>query len=165
MPTPLQKIIARAKQLRKKHPSAKWTNLVKQAGKDYKSGKIGATKKQYRQTGKSSAMHDEMLKAKAPGKRTVKHRGGKKTVYYERRKNRSDKPGSLTGIDKSRMVSSLNELVRELSNIDGKIFHLKLSLKNKAEKHNWPLLRKNLAYQEKKAKIYRENITNLKRLI
>lgn len=46
------------------------------------------------QRGNSSRKHDVQKKAKTPGKR--KSSGGK--VYYERRKNRSDMPGSLTGL-------------------------------------------------------------------
>jgi len=47
-----------------------------------------------RQTGTSRAAVDKKIRAKSPGKRVS--RGG--NVYYERRKNRSDKPGSLLGV-------------------------------------------------------------------
>jgi hypothetical protein len=46
-----------------------------------------------RQTGSSSTARDRARKAKAPGRR-VSATG---RVYYERRKNRSDKPGQLAG--------------------------------------------------------------------
>jgi hypothetical protein len=45
------------------------------------------------QTGKSNTAKDLQRSAKAPGKRT----SAKGTTYYERRANRSDKPGSLLG--------------------------------------------------------------------
>lgn len=54
-----------------------------------------------RQTGRSSRMHDRRKTAKSPGKRRSK--SGK--LYYERRKNRSDKPGSLEGIKKPKGLS------------------------------------------------------------
>ncbi len=92
----LKKIRARAKQLQKKHPNAKWTSLIKSASKDYRAGKLGTIKKDHkRQTGSSNKHYDQQRSARPPGAR--KPRGGKKVTYYERRKNRSDKPGSLTG--------------------------------------------------------------------
>lgn len=66
-----------------------------------KKRKVGATQanlfeapKKPTQRGKSNKRADEKRKAKAPGKRTSAT--GKK--YTEIRKNRSDAPGSLTGI-------------------------------------------------------------------
>lgn len=47
-----------------------------------------------RQTGRSSARADKRNSAKAPGKRRSKSG----SVYSERRKNRSDKPGTLLGV-------------------------------------------------------------------
>lgn len=46
------------------------------------------------QTGRSNRKADSQKKAKPPGKRRSK--GG--SIYYERRKNRSDKPGTLLGV-------------------------------------------------------------------
>jgi hypothetical protein len=46
-----------------------------------------------RQTGSSSTARDRARKALAPGRRVSKTG----SVYYERRKNRSDKPGQLAG--------------------------------------------------------------------
>ena len=70
---------ARAKAAKAKKPTAKKTAVKKTS--TY-------------QTGTSNKLYDSMKKAKGPGKR-VSATGG---VYYERRKNRSDMPGSLTGI-------------------------------------------------------------------
>jgi hypothetical protein len=103
----IKKIAARAKQIRKAHPSKTWQACIKQASKELKGKSIGAAKQAApkkkavkkpasRQTGKSSKLHDERYQAKAPGKRTVKTAKGSH-VYYERRKNRSDVPGSLSG--------------------------------------------------------------------
>lgn len=108
MPNILKKISARAKQIRKAHPSMKWTNAIKQASRELKGStrKIGGTaakkkaakkkpvkKVSLHQTGKSNRKRDEERSARLPGKRIS--RSG--AVYYERRKNRSDKPGSLSG--------------------------------------------------------------------
>jgi hypothetical protein len=45
------------------------------------------------QIGKSNRELDKKRSAKLPGKRRVYHKSGKRTTYYERRKNRSDRPG------------------------------------------------------------------------
>lgn len=46
------------------------------------------------QTGGSNKRRDKMVRAKTPGKR--KSAGG--SIYYERRRNRSDMPGKLLGV-------------------------------------------------------------------
>lgn len=98
----LTKITDRARSLRRKQPGMSWKNAVKKAGVDYRSGRLGAvttTKKKKdksRQTGTSNKHYDEQRSARPPGARVPS--GGKKVTYYERRKNRSDKPGSLTGL-------------------------------------------------------------------
>lgn len=96
----LTKITARAKQIHRAHPSKKWTDCIKQASKELKGAKKpakkSAPKKRY-QTGTSNKKRDSARKAKAPGKRVSKT--GR--VYYERRRNRSDKAGSLSGAGSS----------------------------------------------------------------
>jgi hypothetical protein len=72
---------AKAKAVKAKKPAAKKVAAKKTASKAY-------------QTGSSNKLYDSMKKAQGPGKR-VSATGN---VYYERRKNRSDMPGSLTGI-------------------------------------------------------------------
>ncbi len=80
---------ARAKAAKAKKPAAK---------------KTAAKKAKVYQTGTSKVLVDKTKKALSPGKRVSKgganqygvSKGG--SVYYERRKNRSDMPGSLTGI-------------------------------------------------------------------
>lgn len=91
-----------------------WIDAVKQASKELKSeGKIGEAKS-FRQTGSSNRVRDKRVKAKAPGKRIVSHGRGKKTVYYERRKNRSDKPGQLTGVP-ANMYAVRDNLEKQLT--------------------------------------------------
>lgn len=45
MSNALAKINARVKQLQKKHPKSKRTSLQKQAGREYRAGKLGGVKK------------------------------------------------------------------------------------------------------------------------
>lgn len=111
MKSTLQKITDKARQIRRK--GEKWTSAIKRASKmipslspskkKHSSRKVGAKKKvkRNRQTGTSSKHYDEMRTAKAPGKRLVRSRSGKSHYYTERRKNRSDKPGQLTGAGKN----------------------------------------------------------------
>lgn len=118
----LNKITTRAKRIRSANKKMPWISAVKQASRELKSeGKIGAVKSSGRQTGSSNKKRDSLKKAKPPGKRIVKHPGGKKTVYYERRKNRSDKPGQLTGVDVNTLASrdrTEAEIARNLKNIE-----------------------------------------------
>jgi hypothetical protein len=109
----LQKITARAKQIRKAHPLKKWTDCIKQASREMK-GKTAAPKKKAarrkvnRQTGSSNLAVDKKLPARKPGKRLSK--SGK--VYYERRKNRSDVPGKLAGVPASSLKRALSEQIK-----------------------------------------------------
>lgn len=119
----IKKIAARAKQIRKAHPTKKWTDCIKQASRELKGSskpgstakkrgaakkkrRVGAVKSKNRQTGSSNRKRDSQRTAKAPGKRVVRHAGKKSTVYYERRKNRSDKPGKLSGTAYTEMILS-----------------------------------------------------------
>lgn len=135
MPIALEKIRKRAKQLKKDHPRTAWTELIKMASKEYRSGKLGAAKSSYRQTGKSDYKRDEERHAMAPGKRIIKQ-GKSSHSYYERRKNRSDVPGSLTGVSASKLVSELKARLR--SKIDDAVlrkYHAtKKSMKKKFQK-------------------------------
>lgn len=92
----IQKISKRAKQISRINKKKAWKDCIAMASKEYWAGKLG-TADLHRQTGNSIERIDKKIKAKAPGKRIVQHPDGKITVYYERRKNRSDRPGSLTG--------------------------------------------------------------------
>ena len=95
----------------------KFVAMVKNKAKAAKAKKAPAKKaavkkatatKAY-QTGSSNKLYDSMRKAQGPGKR-VSANGG---VYYERRKNRSDMPGSVLGIGalkKSAMYDCTNKL-------------------------------------------------------
>lgn len=71
-----------------------------------------ATKKKYRQTGRSKKSADIKRKAKPPGKR--KSSSGR--TYFENRKNRSDIPGKLTGMTATQLTSELKRRIND--NID-----------------------------------------------
>lgn len=115
MANPLKKITTRAKQLKKTHPGAAWKNLVKQAGREYRAGKLGSAavsatkKKKVWQTGSSLKKNDSQRKAKPPGRR----RSASGQTYIERRKNRSDKPGMLTGITTATLTSALRSRLKD----------------------------------------------------
>jgi len=108
----LKKITTRAKQLRKSHPNTSWINCVKKASAEYRSGSIGAAKpkkKKAYQTGTTTKAIDKRIKAKAPGKR--KSATGRK--YFERRANRSDMPGTLTGVSSATLTSALKNRLKD----------------------------------------------------
>lgn len=112
MKTHLNKITDRAKQIRRIHPKMKWTDAIKKASKELKGKTKAAPKKTVRrksiyQTGSSNKSFDSARKAKPPGKRLSK--SGK--VYYEHRKNRSDMPGSLTGISQAKLIGEIKQRV------------------------------------------------------
>ena len=87
----------------------KFLGYVREAKRLYKTGRYktfaAAVKAASRQTGKSKISADKKRKAKPPGKRVAKK---SKRVYYERRKNRSDKPKTVTGI-KSQLEKRLGK--------------------------------------------------------
>ena len=94
MANAIVKISKRAKQISRASKNKAWKDCIAQASREYKAGKLGAVKKaSTRQTGGSNTKRDKQRRAKPPGKR-VSQTGN---VYYERRKNRSDKPGKLSG--------------------------------------------------------------------
>lgn len=71
-----------------------------------------------RQTGNSNKRFDEMKKAKAPGKR----KSATGNTYYEYRRNRSDMPGSLSGIYfKTGEISTLDDLKKAYKNLAKKL--------------------------------------------
>lgn len=84
-----QKAVSKAKALYRTGRYKTFADAVKAAYK--KIGGTGGSKT--RQTGSSNRRLDKKRKAKAPGKR--KSASGK--TYYERRRNRSDVPGKLSG--------------------------------------------------------------------
>lgn len=97
--------VKKAKRLYKTGRYKTFADAVKAA---YKKKKVGSVAKKNRQTGKTTRIADAKRKAKRPGKR--KSASGR--TYYERRKNRSDVPGTLTGTVSSH-VSAAKKLLAD----------------------------------------------------
>jgi hypothetical protein len=129
-------ISKRAKAIQRESPNKSWKACIKQASAEYRSNKkVGAKKSKskkktkFRQTGTSNKKNDRERKARPPGPRIPK--GGKKVTYTERRKNRSDVPGSLTGTALNEMVlRNLRERNNNLQEVESKIIRIKKSIKD-----------------------------------
>jgi hypothetical protein len=152
--TALQKITKEAKSIRAKNKRIAWTDAIKKASENLRrAGKIGAAKKtkspartkkpvkrsraakapakkSIYQTGASSKRYDLMKSALPPGKR--KSASGK--TYYERRKNRSDIPGKLTGVSSAKLIDALKEKLAESL---GEAYVKRDMAKTKREKNNY----------------------------
>lgn len=111
-----------------KKPSAKqlaarkkFAAMVKARAKAAKAKKAPAkkvaAKKATRayQTGSSNKLYDSRKKAQGPGKRV----SASGNVYYERRKNRSDMPGSILGIGALKK-SAISECTNKLGTLHAK---------------------------------------------
>jgi hypothetical protein len=110
-------VVKEAAKLRKKNPKLTQAQAVKQAfaiSYSKKGKKLGSVS---RQTGTSDKKRDEQRKAKKPGKRKSGP-GAQRPYYYEYRKNRTDKPGSLTGTHKDTKSHNVN--IRVVSGIEPK---------------------------------------------
>lgn len=177
--TQLQKITRKAKQIRRR--GEKWTDAIKRASKLVPSlspskrskpaRKVGAKKKgpKSRQTGTSNKYRDELIQAKPPGKRRVKTAKGSH-VYYERRKNRSDKPGSLTGSGSMSATYRYNILQRISSNIrlqnegESRLTHLQRKLRE-ASREEKPKIRTMIKEQRKYLATVKKDISGFKSLL
>lgn len=121
-------IFKEAKKIQRAHPKMDWQACIKAASRKHKkkpAKKKAARKNPNRQTGTSNRSRDEMVRAKAPGKRNG---------YYERRKNRSDAPGKLTGVTAASLTS---ELRRRLKDTLGKNLLAKDQAKKKTDKRRY----------------------------
>lgn len=123
-------VVKEAAKLRKKNPKLTQAEAVKQAfaisySKQRKGKKLGATS---RQTGTSDKARDKARKAKPPGKRKAGKTAQRK-YYYEYRKNRTDKPGKLTGTHKDtkshnvniRVVSGIGDVGQKFTRINNDV--------------------------------------------
>lgn len=168
----ITKISARAKQIRRKSPGKSWKACIKEASRDYNGGKLGAAKKKVskrvknRQTGKSNRKRDQLFKAKAPGKRRTRHG----TTYTERRANRSDKPGQMTGAKltgtayNEMILRRLQENNTALAAAESRLTALKNQLKT-CEKPYKIVCRKNIKEQQKYIGTIKHTIRMLRVLV
>lgn len=180
----LKKITDKARSIRKSGET--WISAVKRAAKmipslspskkaaKKKSAKVGKRKpSKSRQTGTSSLLRDRRLTAKAPGKRIVRHKGKKSTKYYERRKNRSDKPGKLTGagsgasIYRTNVMNRVTSTVRQLNEAEQRLRGLQQLLKAvpASEKADKKKIRGYITDQKKYISTLKADIRGFKSLI
>lgn len=136
MSNTLKKITARAKQLRSKHPGKKWTTYVKEAGKEYRAGKIGVVQSgvvigRVKKRRKKTTVRRKRRKVgayKFIERNETKSSPVKKTYRVTRSKNgRITKVQSIAGM-KSNIVSDLRERLGVLL--------LKRELNTKAATHH-----------------------------
>lgn len=99
-------IFKEAKKYQRKHPRVDWQQCIQHVKK--KTRKKSKPVKN-RQTGRSNKAADRQRHARRPGIR--KSKSG--NTYYERRKNRSDVPGMLTGVSERQMKTVLKERYKE----------------------------------------------------
>ncbi len=106
-------IFKEAKKVQRMHKSWDWQKCIQVASRRHK--KVAAPKKKKknpnRQTGSSNASVDKRIRARKPGARIPA--GGDHVTYYERRKNRSDVPGTLTGVSDATLKSALKDRLKD----------------------------------------------------
>lgn len=99
-------VFVKAKAYQRNHPRTAWQDCIKAVSGKRKKRKVGsvAKKKKYRQTGSSNRKADRERSARKPGPRIPA--GGDHVTYHERRKNRSDVPGMLTGLTTGQLLAA-----------------------------------------------------------
>lgn len=102
--TALKKINARVKQLKKRHPNAKRSTLQKQAGKEFKAGKL---KKKKKAAPRKKVVHHRK-KRRVVAKKV--HRRRKAVVHHRKRRR------SVTGIKRRRVV---HHVIRKRRRVSG----------------------------------------------
>lgn len=113
MSATLKKITARAKQIRKKHPSMKWVNAIKTASAELrKSGSIGATQKPYQVKRKriGKAKRRKVIKV-TTFKKVVGRVARKKVAAGKKRKVAA---GSSNASLKGRLLENLKQQLGKL---------------------------------------------------
>jgi hypothetical protein len=105
MSTALKKINARVKELKKKHPGSSHHTLQKQAGKEYKAGKLGRTKK-----------HATKKKHHAVGKKKS-HKTHRPRIGTLRGKSHQD------GVDRKKVDITIGSVSSHLAAAKKKLLH------------------------------------------
>jgi len=163
----LKKIRTRAKAMRKENPNMEWRTAIKKSSAEYRAGTLGK-KNKFRQTGTSNRKRDEERHAKTPGKRKTT-RKGKKTFYYERRKNRSDRPGQLTGMSNSSYNHVILSYIRssniELGQQERYLGQLQERLKRQTDKREKNLTKGYITRQKKLIRSTKHEIRMQKALL
>lgn len=117
-------------ELKKKAPAKKVARkkVSRSAPKKRVAKKAAPKKKDYHQTGRSTLAYDLKRRALPPGKRVS--RSG--VTYYERRRNRTDQPGTMAGVSEKALIG---EIEKRIKGIIGKAYTDKLTCKTKREKN------------------------------
>lgn len=153
---------ANAKKAKRLYASGRYSTFadaMKAASKGKaRIGKV-KSKPKYRQTGSSNSAYDKRVRAKPPGKRRSK--SGR--IYMERRKNRSDMPGSLTGVNQT-ALRELQRNVNNLSMLEKQRTIWKNSLMGYKPKYRRPI-REQIKRLSQLIQTTKRNISNLKKSI
>jgi hypothetical protein len=172
MSTHLKKITDLASKMRKAKPTLKWTDAIKAASKSITGIKKTAVKKKAvkkptivytknKQTGTSNKAKDKAKPSLPPGKRISKSG----TAYYEYRKNHTDKPGTMLGIDgiKKDLTNKLAYAQKCAADYLSKIAYEK-SMMASDKKINKPYHNSKIKANALKLKLTKNLITKLKKL-
>ncbi len=156
----LQKIGKRAKQLRQVNKKLSQTEAIKKAAAEYRAGKLGKVpaKKAVKQYGTSDKKRDSERSARPPGPR--KSKTGRK--YFERRKNRSDVKGKVTGIPITRQIQAELDQVKIAEKMLMGYASLKTAGLTSSQRAQ---LKRDKAYWMKVKQAHKKNISNLKTLL
>jgi hypothetical protein len=165
----VSEISKKAKKIRR--PGETWQSAIKRASKMVKVGSVKKAKpKKSYQTGTSKKIVDERKRAKPPGKRIVKTASGKH-AYYERRKNRSDMPGSLTGVAaqssayRTMILRRLSSNSVQLAQADRDLSLLQSRYKSAEKGAQKSFAKKRVEVQKRFIQSLKTDMTNLKRLL
>jgi hypothetical protein len=155
--THLQKIITRAKAIRKAHPKKIWTDCIKAAAKELKKG--APTKKAVEKKAVAKKVVSGLDKV-------VKH-GNKTNVEYSRKPKTvaKKKPiqGKLFGVSNSDFKKRLEQSEKMLATFIGNIAYFKQMQKTDKDKKNYWKVKATEGTE--KVKTLKQNIVKLKKVI
>lgn len=180
MANAIVKISKEAKRLQRLHHGWTWKECISKASANYNAGQLGTigkakpkkkgkvkSKASYRQTGTSNKFYDEQRSARKPGARIPA--GGKHVTYYERRKNRSDAPGKLTGTPQTAynemIIRRMTEANRNLDEGEKQLTRLKDAYKRAPKGMGKKLIQRNIKEQKKYIGTVKHTIRMLKALV
>jgi hypothetical protein len=156
MSATLKKITARAKQIRKSHPSMKWTSAIKQASAELKrSGAIGVTAKPKRRSaGKKRRSSKKRVGAyKFIERNETKSSPVKKTYRVSRSKNgRIKSVSKVAGIGRATESQLKGVMIGKLEQKLGEL-HVKRERNTKAKTHH--RLTKQITEVRRKIRMYK----------
>jgi len=168
--TQLQKIVAKAKTLKKSYPNTKWTDLIKKASKlvTPASKSVGATKK------KKSVVKKAVIKKYAPVKPLVKKRietksdfamaGVKKKKAVKKSPARSMHKDTKSHNVNIRVMSGINkDLINRISKINDEILQREGVIFSVIERRKELIERNGAAWYKKWIKDAKAIVTELKK--